>query len=242
LRTVDDLTDEQAGAASRLPGWTRAEVVTHLARNADGVRNMVEAAARGEVADMYPGGADARAAGILAGRGQRAAVLRADVRQACDRLMDAWGALRAGDWDRMGRMISGEYPMHYTVWSRWREVEVHHVDLDSSYEASDWPVQFVSGALDEVMATFDRRASSSRPRVDAEYRIVTTDHDRVWRVALHGAHVGVAADDGAPADGEVRGWGCDVAAWLYGRDPRGGGILASGDLGVLRLPQWFPFA
>ena len=30
LRTVADLTDEQAAAQSRLPGWTRAEVLTHL--------------------------------------------------------------------------------------------------------------------------------------------------------------------------------------------------------------------
>src|SRR4051794_16490317 len=30
LRSIEDLTDEQAAAPSRLPGWTRAEVVTHL--------------------------------------------------------------------------------------------------------------------------------------------------------------------------------------------------------------------
>jgi hypothetical protein len=59
---------------------------------------------------------------------------------------------------------------------------------------------------------------------------------------LRGHDVAVMPDDGEAADGEARGWGCDVAAWLYGRDPRGGGIVASGDLGVLRLPQWFPFA
>ena len=47
-------------------------------------------------------------------------------------------------------------------------------------------------------------------------------------------------DDGSAADGEAIGWGCDVTAWLYGRDPRGGGILATGDLGVLRLPALVP--
>ncbi len=52
----------------------------------------------------------------------------------------------------------------------------------------------------------------------------------------------VVDDDGSAADGEAIGWGCDVTAWLYGRDPRGGGILATGDLGVLRLPRWFPYA
>ena len=71
--------------------------------------------------------------------------------------------------------------------------------------------------------------------------MVSTDHEKQWRVALRGEHVVVTSDDDE-VDGEARGWGCDIAAWLYGRDPRGGGVVASGDLGVLRLPQWFPFA
>ena len=44
-----------------------------------------------------------------------------------------------------------------------------------------------------------------------------------------------------PVDGTVTGWGCDVLAWLYGRDPSGAGLTASGDLTGLRLPEWFPF-
>src|SRR5437867_2187243 len=83
-RAIDDLSDEQAAEPSRLPGWTRAEVITHLARNADAMRGMVEAAARGEVGVMYPS-ADARVDGIAAGRGARAAMLRADLRGAHDR-------------------------------------------------------------------------------------------------------------------------------------------------------------
>ena len=37
------------------------------------------------------------------------------------------------------------------------------------------------------------------------------------------------ADD-APSTATVSGWGCDVLAWLYGRDPSGAGLTASGDL------------
>jgi maleylpyruvate isomerase len=128
------------------------------------------------------------------------------------------------------------------VWVRRREVEVHHVDLDVGYEASDWPVSFVAGALDEIFSTFDQRATPTRPNVDIDYRVVTTDHDRAWRVELRGTQFRVTDDTAAPADGEAIGWGCDVVAWLYGRDPRGGGVLATGDLGVLRLPRWFPYS
>jgi maleylpyruvate isomerase len=33
--TLETLTDQQAREPSRLPGWSRGHVVTHLARNAD---------------------------------------------------------------------------------------------------------------------------------------------------------------------------------------------------------------
>jgi maleylpyruvate isomerase len=81
LNAIGDLTDEQAAAKSLLPGWTRAEVLTHLARNADGGRGIAEAAARGEIGMQYPGGAEQRAAGIAAGRGVRAAALVTDLRR-----------------------------------------------------------------------------------------------------------------------------------------------------------------
>ena len=242
LRALDDLTDEQAAAPSRLPGWTRAEVVTHLARNADGIRAMVEAAARGEVARDVPERGRARRGHPRPDAARIAAVLRADLRGAHDRLVDAWNALPDDGWDRLGR-ASVTRTMRDFVWVRWREVAIHHVDLDLGYEASDWPVAFVARRARRVLRDVRRaRAISTRPLVDIDYRVVTTDHDRAWRVELRGLDVRVLDDDGGPADGEAVGWGCDVAAWLYGRDPRGGGVLASGDLGVLRLPRWFPYA
>ena len=241
LRSLEDLTDAQASEPSRLPDWSRAELITHLARNADGIRGMAEAAARGEVAAQYPGGFEQRAQDIAAGKGERAASLRADLRGAHDRLVDAWLALPPDAWDRVGRGAV-ERTMREFVWVRWREVEIHHLDLDLGFEASDWPVGFVSGALDEIFTTFPLRATSTRPLVDATYRVVSTDHEKQWDVELRGEHVSVTSRADGSADGEAHGWGCDIAAWLYGRDPRGGGVVASGDLGVLRLPQWFPFA
>jgi maleylpyruvate isomerase len=243
LRTVDDLTDEQAREPSRLPDWNRAEVLTHIARNADGTREMVEAATRGDVVAQYPGGIEQRRADIAAGRDVRAADLLLDLRRSSDRLMEAYAELPDDAWDRVGKAISGERTMGQALWSRRREVEVHHVDLGLGYEASDWPVGFVSEALAEIFSTFDRRSSPTRPLLDADYRVVSTDHDHAWRIELRGTRVKVTDDtDRKDVEGEGRGWGCDVAAWLYGRDPRGGGIIASGDLTVLRLPQWFPFA
>jgi maleylpyruvate isomerase len=240
LQSVDPLGDEQVSAPSRLPDWTRAEVIAHFARNADGIRGMVEGAARDEVTPMYPS-VEARAAGIADGRGERAAVLLADARRASDRLAESWSSLPDDGWDRVGQ-ASVKRKMRELPWVRWREVEVHHVDLDAGYEVSDWPVHFVTCALHEIFTTFERRRSPLRPRDHRAFRIVVTDHERAWRVALQGDDVEVQEGGNGDVNGEARGWGCDVAAWLYGRDPRGGGITASGDLDVLRMPRWFPFA
>jgi maleylpyruvate isomerase len=201
---------------------------------------MVEAAAHGEVAAMYPGGAHQRADAIAAGRDERVAVLVTDVRRASDRLAEVWSTLPADGWDRIGR-ASVERRMCELPWVRWREVEVHHLDLGLEYDTTDWPVQFVTRALDELLGSLAQRGVPHRPSVDGRYRIALTDHDRAWVVALEGDKVQVIEDEITAVDGEVRGWGCDIVAWLYGRDPGNGGVVASGDLAVLRLPVWFPF-
>ena len=54
MRTVAALTDSQARAPSLLPGWTRGHVVTHLARNADALRNLLTWARTGIPTPMYP--------------------------------------------------------------------------------------------------------------------------------------------------------------------------------------------
>ena len=242
LRAIGDLTDEQAAGRSRLPGWSRAEVLTHLARNADGGRGLAQAAARGEVGLQYPGGAEQRAAGIAAGRGAGAVSLLADLRRSCDALMESWTQLPDDAWSCVGRSLGGIRTMSEWVWSRWREVEVHHVDLGLGYSAAEWPIAFVSRGLDDAFGELNSRPPRRGAPVSTSFRIEATDHDRAWIIGLRADGTTVERDDAARerVDGAVTGWGCDVLAWLYGRDPSGAGLTASGDLGGLRLPEWFP--
>ena len=159
LLTVGDLTDEQAAARSRLPGWTRAEVLTHLARNADGGRGIAQAAARGEIGSQYPGGAQQRRAGIAAGRGVGAAPLLADLRRSCDALMEAWMQLPDDAWERFGASLTGRRTQREWVWARWREVEVHHVDLGLGYAPTDWPEDLARRWLGDLLPDLPDRCS-----------------------------------------------------------------------------------
>src|SRR5579863_5967707 len=78
VSTAAGLSDEQAREASLLPGWSRGHVLTHLARNADALRNLLVWARTGVVTPMYAT-PDERDENIEAGAGRPAAVLLADL-------------------------------------------------------------------------------------------------------------------------------------------------------------------
>ena len=143
---VEGFTDDQARGPSRLPGWSRGHVLTHLARNADGIRNMVEGAIVGEERDMYPGGADRRAADIDAGADRSADALVEDFMGASAALDDAWQRMPDGAWERLGVTIAyGPTKVRTMVWGRRRELLVHLVDLDLGVTPADLPDDFLTG-------------------------------------------------------------------------------------------------
>jgi maleylpyruvate isomerase len=143
--TVAAMTDAQAAEPSRLPGWTRAMLVTHLARNADSNAAMVAAALRGERRQQYPGGPEERAAQIEAGRGRSAAEVLADLRAAAAEWAFVMAAVH--DWTIVVSAGVGDRPLSQRVESRLFEVEVHHADLGLGYGFRDWPASWVEDRL-----------------------------------------------------------------------------------------------
>ena len=142
---VDGLTGGAARAPSLLPDWSRGHVITHLARNADGNRNMVEGALAGEEREQYPGGADRRAADIEAGAGRSAADLLEDLRSSQVALVAAWHELPDDGWQRIGLSFAlGARPISNGLESRRRELLVHLVDLDLGFDPTDLPPDFVA--------------------------------------------------------------------------------------------------
>ncbi len=68
-KTIADLDDAAVAAPSALPGWTRGHVLTHVARNADALVNLLTWARTGVETPAYPS-REARDAGIEAGAGR----------------------------------------------------------------------------------------------------------------------------------------------------------------------------
>ncbi len=155
--TLDTLDDEGAGRPSRLPGWTVGHVLTHLARNADSHVRMLDGARRGEALEQYAGGYEQRTDDIEAGARRRAEVLVTDVRSSAIRLEEAWAAAPAEAWDGHGLARGRRWECRDLPFHRWREVELHHVDLGLGYEITDWPDGYVIRELPEVLAALPQR-------------------------------------------------------------------------------------
>jgi maleylpyruvate isomerase len=208
--SIDRLTDDDLTADSNLPGWSRAHVVGHLARNADALVNLLTWARTGVETPMYPS-REERNAGIAATAALPPAELRHDYVAACDRLAKAIETMPADAWTAQVRSNSGaSIPASVVPWMRAKEVWVHGTDLRAGLTFADLPPEFCAALVDDVLGLFERRAEAP------DVTIVATDVDRTW------------GSGGTRVEGPV----AAVAAWLTRSDSSG----LSGD--VPPPPTW----
>lgn len=151
LRTVDDFDDAAIASPSLLPGWSKGHVLTHLARQADAMTNLLTWARTGVETPAYPS-PEHRAQDIEAGAGRPVAEHSADLRAAHDRMADAAAAMPAEAWVFV---IPGRNQSAAALpCARLREVEVHHVDLGAGYAPGDWGDAFALRLLREIVAGY----------------------------------------------------------------------------------------
>ncbi|MFF2121730.1 maleylpyruvate isomerase family mycothiol-dependent enzyme [Kitasatospora sp. NPDC058184] len=213
LATVGTLTDRQAREPSTLPGWSRAHVLTHLARSADAYRWLLTVARTGtEPGPRAGAAAPDRAPREGAGRG--AAEPAADLRNSLDGMFAAAAAMPAERWSTPVTALAGwRHPAWFTLHRAWRELETHHVDLDLGRSTADWPTGYVAWALDGTAAALAARGFPVA-------RLTATDLGRDWALA--------------PSGPTVSGPGHALLAWLSGRGSverlRAEGLRADGPL------------
>lgn len=221
METLDRTPADALAAPSLLPGWSRGHVLSHLARNADALRNLLTWARTGVETPAYPSAA-ARAAGIEEGARRPLDVQIEDVRAASQAFADDAAAMPAPAWSAI---LDDMGPAAAVVWRRLREIEVHHVDLDLGYAPADWPPAFAQRLLHEA-ATFRPRSTGDLPGV-----VIQADE------MSHALTLGGATSGGREATVTVSGPACELAAWLCGRPP--GASLTVTPAGPLpALPDW----
>ncbi len=175
---------------SLLDGWNRSMLITHLARNADSHRRMIDAAGRGEVVDQYEGGLDGRNDGIDAGTNVSAADALAGLRAATAALEASW---EQTDWVGSGRrtIAGAATPIERLPFLRTREVELHLIDLDVGVGLADLDGLYVRLELSQMQMRWRARQPMGMGSMPDAVRALTPT-DRVgW---LTGRRVVPGAD------------------------------------------------
>ena len=213
--TIEGIDEEALRRPSLLPGWSRAHVLSHLARNGDGMRNLLLAARTGAAVYMYASGA-VRNADIEAGAGRDAEVIALDALVSAERFLVEGRAMPDDAWAATIRTMPAAPPMTATevVSRRLNEVETHHVDLGMAYTFADSPL---AGRFMDALAVRSATAGVG------PFTLSATDQQRSWDI---GTGTGVT----------VEGPTARLLLWALGRGSGEG--LTSGSAELPPPPDW----
>ena len=210
--------DDAFAAPSALPGWSRAHVLTHIARDADAMINLLTWARTGIETPAYAS-TEARDADIAAGATRSPAQIRADVEESSDRLAVVAREMPEGAWSATVRTRQGgDLPAVAIPWLRAREMWIHAVDLDVGAAVADMPPPMLAEVVDDVVRGIGPREGCPPLRLRA------TDGERTW-----------ALGDGS--GGEVCGPLAELAAWVLGRS-KGKQLRTADGTRPPVLPDW----
>ena len=190
------ISDSDWLGPTALPGWTRAHVATHLARNADVLRRyLMRLASRPELER------DDLVQALEAGSRRSPLEIQIDLDTSSALLNDSFDEVTAEGWatplyGRLDGLTASDLPM-----MRLNEVVLHHVDLDCG---------FVFGDIDHRVAEWLLAWNLYRRTdlVTGPGIALMTGSGRVLRVGSR------------PGSSEVTGSDANLLGWLTGRLPR----------------------
>lgn len=218
MATVAKLADTDFAEPSMLPGWSRAHLIGHLARNAEALTRLATWARTGHETPMYTS-SDQRGQEIESSARYPVSKLRAELASTASDLDVALAGLRHAEWQAMVRSALGRsIPAAEIPWMRCREVWLHAVDLGSGGSTTDFPPELVDILIDDVTDTLSKKGGCPCATLTATNRGLT------WRLG--------------PGDAEhdVSGAAAELAAWLTGRSS--GASLSAQPYGLPRVPNW----
>lgn len=213
---VEELDQAAMRGPSLLPGWTRGHVITHLARNADALVNLLTWAKTGVEHQAYASRSD-RDADIEEGARRILQVIKADLDSACQRFEAACREMPAHSWrSEVGTPKGATVPASMVPLMRLNEVWIHLIDLDAGVTFDDLPADFVADLLDYAVRQFDGRIDPVGIEVT-----LPDGSQRIW--GLNG-----------PANrSSLSGSASAVLGWLSGRTD-GSGLRGE----LPELPAW----
>jgi maleylpyruvate isomerase len=211
LATVTSLSDDEMAASSLCEGWSRADVIAHVASNGRALLNLIDWATSGEERPLYASPeARAEAISTLAAlpREELIKELRESAWTFAEQAQRLGGELAAPEVRVKDKVI----PATSIVALRIAEVVVHHHDLDTAWTIEEADPDSLLNALDSVVGTLRTK--------DAPGMTLVTEEGDEW----------VIGDGGLRVDSDREG----LLQWLARGDAKH--IEADGQ--VPALPSW----
>lgn len=181
------ISDEEWHEPSPLPGWSRAHLATHLARNAEHLRLIAEAVDAGRPQPVAPS-REERLAELERGADRGGMELQIDLDTSAGALQQA--IERITHWDAVVRLRGRDWPLAAVPLARLHEVCVHHIDLDCEFGPDDidpsaaaWLLRWVLDLLaDADLPALRIEADSLVAELGSgpEVRTVTGSDARLW--------------------------------------------------------------
>jgi maleylpyruvate isomerase len=200
---------------SRLPGWTRGHVVTHVARNAEALSRLLTWARTGIETPMYPS-VQARDADIQSGAARPRLTQLDDLRRTGAAFAATAQQLSADHWAATVGTRHGPVRASWIPWARVRELWLHLVDLDAGVQIDAMPADIATQLVQDL-------ADWMHTRVGAPIELHSPDSERV------------SFGPGSTAPVLVSGTVQQLAGWLTGRCT---GEQLHAPAGLPTLPAW----
>ncbi|MGA4508565.1 maleylpyruvate isomerase family mycothiol-dependent enzyme [Propionibacteriaceae bacterium G1746] len=207
------LSDQEWQAPSLLPGWTRAHVATHLARNADGLRRVLRGYLDGLPVGMYDS-EQQRERQIERGSERQGLDLQIDLDTSAGALSETMAEVLALPRERLADGINLRpgitVPVGFVPLARLSEVVLHCVDLGVGYRIRDIEPDIARWALEWHT-----------------YRLADRDTLPVLEITSSSGLKATIGQLGEPT--RVQGSDRDLVGWLTGRSD-GSGVAGSDDV------------
>lgn len=167
LATVESLADDELTLPSLCEGWTRADVIAHLASNGHALVKLIDWATTGEERPLYAS-SEARSQEIAAlaalPREELIGELRISARKFAEQAQRLNGELVAQEVQVGDKAV----PATSIVALRIAEVVVHHHDLDTAWTIEEADPDSLLNALESVVRSLRAKGAPGMTLVTEE--------------------------------------------------------------------------
>lgn len=213
LIALDGIDDETVQAASKLPNWNRANILTHLTHLGNSMVRMTDEGLADGITSTYPGGHSERSTSIKRAKLMAADQIVKELKTSIETLTDRWADVSEVQWEQRFVLDDGHaVSLTHLLMQRWTELEVHLSDL--GFDGDEFSVSdlYVAAALPLRIAWLiphHRERKDADKSIAGEWKLKASTSRQAWTIRT----------PGPPEPCSIEGNDEDLLGFILGRVP-----------------------